>query len=102
MIKLISFFLVLFISNISIAATSTSGEIKRIYAQGERVNFRLKDNQSCNPNNKYYYFTLDSEVKKTWYSLILAAANTSKRVVVSIEDCPSAASIEVKYIYQDF
>lgn len=84
------------------AAFTISGEISRIYPSNSTVKFRLKNDNQCNPNSKYYYFDLDSEVKKAWFAMILAAANTSKPVRVSIHQCPTDADVEVRYVYQDF
>jgi len=85
----------------SYATTSATGEVSRIYPQSNKIYFQLK-NDPCNSNNKYYYFALDSESSKAWYSLILAAANTSKPIVVSLTECPSTVDVPVRYIYQNF
>lgn len=92
----------LLVSNASVATITVEREIKRIYANGERVNFRLKDDATCNPNNKYYYFRIDSEIKKLWFPLLLAAANTNKSVSVSIDECPTNDNVEINYLYQEF
>ena len=96
----------LFICNIAFAAETTHGEIRRIHpmshSSGELIQFNLKNDTSCNPNNRYYYFKLDSEAKKAWYSMILAADNTGKSISVSIESCPTSGGVPVRYIYQTF
>ena len=84
------------------AAVTKSGEVSRIYASGNTVHFRLKNDTSCNPNNKYYIFSLDTEVKKSWYALLLAAANTGKPISVSVTQCPTDNHEVIRYLYQDF
>ena len=83
-------------------AVTRTGEVERIFPIDGGIKFRLKGDEQCNPNGKYYYFNLDSEVKKAWYSLLLAAANTSKPVRVSIDACPTDSHVPVRYVYQDF
>ena len=85
----------------SYALETAVGEVARIYPSGNTVSFKLKKDQ-CNPNHKYYYFTLDSEVKKAWYALILAAANSAKPIRVSVAECPTDANVEIRYLLQDF
>ena len=92
----------LFTSTYSYAALTVIGEVSRIYPIDGGIKFRLKNDAECNPNDKYYYFNLDSEVKKAWYSLILAAANTQKPIRVSLHECPTDSHVEVRYVYQDF
>lgn len=83
------------------ANQTISGEISRIYPANNTVFFSLK-NDPCNPNNKYYFFPLERETSKAWYSLILAAANTSKPIAVSIHEFPTDSHEPVRYIYQNF
>lgn len=85
----------------SVAAQSAYGEIARIYANDNNIYFKLK-NDSCNPSSKYYFFSMTNENAEAWYSLILAAANTSKKIVVRVANCPIPANTRVVYIYQDF
>jgi hypothetical protein len=100
-VKLLLSMFILCFSLPSYGTKGTSGEISRIYPTNNKIFFRLK-NDTCNPNNRYYYFNLDSETSKAWYALILSAANTSKPISVSIHECPSAADVSVRYILQNF
>lgn len=101
--KLLVVALLMFSAN-TFAITNVSGKVARIYPQGDRVHFNLKGDQcGLGIDQHYYYFTLDTDVKKAWYSLILAAANTDKPILVSLPDCPAPGSqVEVRYLYQDF
>ncbi|MCX2781044.1 hypothetical protein [Microbulbifer thermotolerans] len=79
-----------------------TGKVTRIYGYEDTINFHLEGNTECNPNNQYYYFNLDSEGKKAWYSLLLAAANTSKPIHVKIPECPINDKVKIIYLYQNF
>lgn len=83
------------------AAQNASGEIARIYANDNNIYFKLK-NDSCNPSSKYYFFSMADENAEAWYSLMLAAANTSKKIIVRVGSCPTTTNARVVYIYQDF
>lgn len=84
-----------------LAAKTVKGEISRIYPNSNNVFFKIK-NDTCNPNDKYYYFSMENENAQAWYSLILAAANTSAPINVRISNCPTNLNAKVTYIYQDF
>jgi len=87
------------------AITDVSGKVARLYLNpdGNWVFFSLKNDQCGQPIGVYYQFQLDSEVKKGWFSMLLAAANTDKVINVSLPSCPTpSASVLVRYIYQDF
>lgn len=89
------------------ARTTVSGEIARIYPNGNHIHFRLK-NDNCVDSSEYYYFSLTdssgnpSEVAKAWYSLLLSAAVAGKKINVSVAECVGGTKIPVRYIYQDF
>jgi hypothetical protein len=59
---------------------------------------------TCNSSNAYYKFDLDTDLKKYWSSILLAAVNTGGKVSVRVEACSPTAteSTRVMYIYQDF
>ena len=97
--KITIFLIALFFTTLSEASTPV-GEISRIYPNDGRIYFKLK-NDSCNPNG-YYYFSMSSENGETWYSLILAAANTSKKIAVRVANCPVSGNAQIVYVYQDF
>lgn len=82
-------------------SVTVEGKISRIYPNSGNVFFKLKNDQ-CGNTGKYYYFTLDSDVEKAWYAMVLAAANTDKPVSVSLPACPVATNVQVRYIYQDY
>ncbi|WP_027671414.1 hypothetical protein [Rheinheimera baltica] len=91
----------LLLSTSVFANVTVQGEIERIFPNLGVVNFKLK-NDRCGNTGQYYYFPLTNEREKAWYSMILAAANTGKRVVVSVPQCPTNAYVQVRYIYQEF
>ena len=88
-------------------AAGTTGEVKRIYPNGDTVKFRIK-NDTCITGNQYYYFRMnDSDstgmyAAKNWYSMLLASAMASKSVSVSVASCPTEGNVEIKYLYQDY
>lgn len=98
---------ILMIFSLSSQADTVTGQVSRIYANGNHINFKLKGD-TCNDlsNNEYYKFTPDTEIKKYWSALLLAAANTGKPIRVQISACSTEGnpigSKEVGYIYQDF
>lgn len=103
--KLLALFLICISVN-TFAITNVSGKVARIYPAENKVYFNLIGDQ-CGQgiDNHYYYFVLDSEIKKAWFSIILAAANTGKPILVSLPNCPSPATgaqVEIRYLYQDF
>lgn len=84
-------------------AETVSGEIARIYPSVNKIYFKLKNDQCGKPISGYYSFELDSEYKKAWYAMLLAAANTGKPIRASIPGCPvNDETIAVNYIVQDF
>ena len=100
--KKVGLFVCLYLWGLTLAAAqSATGEVARIYANDNNIYFKLK-NDSCNPNSKYYYFSMTNENADAWYSLILAAANTSRKVTVRVGSCPSTTNAQIVYIYQDF
>lgn len=101
--KLLALILVCISVN-TFAITTVSGKVARIYpAAPNAVFFSLKNDQCGKGIDVYYVFILDSEIKKAWYSMILAAANTDKPISVSIPNCSAdGSSVEVRYIFQDF
>lgn len=103
--KLLALFLVCISVN-AFAIVNVSGKVARIYPADGRIFFNLVNDQcGLAIDNHYYFFELDSELKKAWYSLILTAANTGKPIVVSLPNCPSTTSgtqVEIRYVYQDF
>ena len=87
------------------AITEVSGKIARLYVNndGNWVFFSLKNDQCGQGIGVYYQFPLDSDARKAWFSMMLAAANTEKSINGAIPNCPSpTASVLVRYIYQDF
>lgn len=102
MIRAIVIFLALILSSATYAET-IEASVKRIYANGNSVLFRLYDD-ACISAGAYYKFDLDTDVKKYWSSILLAAANTGGKVSVRVEACSPTAteSTRVMYIYQDF
>ena len=101
--KILALFLICISVN-TFAITTVSGQVARIYpATPNAVFFSLKNDQCGKGIDVYYVFQLDSEIKKAWYSLILAAANTGKPIFVSIPNCSvDGSSVEVRYIFQDY
>ncbi|WP_444916251.1 hypothetical protein ACJJIX_16870 [Microbulbifer sp. VAAC004] len=82
-------------------AVTNVGLVDRIYPSGESVKFRLKED-SCNGSlNEYYEFTLDSEIKKAWFSILLSAAATGAEIAVRVEVCEGNRKL-IDYLYQDF
>lgn len=102
MIRTIVIFFTILFSTVSYAET-IKASVKRIYANGSSVSFRLYDD-TCISTGAYYKFDLDTDVKKYWSSILLAAANTGGKVSVRVEACSPTAteSTRVMYIYQDF
>jgi len=83
------------------AAISAEGTVEILYpANPSLVYFRLKGDV-CTVA-QYFKFSLTTEEGKAWYSLLLAAANTSKPVIVAATECPTGSAITVSYIYQKF
>ncbi len=87
----------------AMATDFTTGEVSRIYVSGDVVNFRLAGNV-CKGGNSYWQFSLTSnpETKKSWYTMLLAAANTKSDVTVGHQGCNTNVSQTVSYIYQDY
>lgn len=64
--------------------------------------FRLKAD-NCITGSAYYTIANDHPQYKVWSAILIAAAHTSKPVVVRIDACDgSATNKPVVYIYQDF
>ncbi|WP_226648738.1 hypothetical protein [Microbulbifer variabilis] len=99
--KAFIFLIVSFLSAGTFAATTNIGLVERIYPSGTSVKFRLK-NDPCNVNSKgeYYEFELDTDVKKAWFTILLAAANSGKEVSVRVEACEGGVKTVV-YIFMD-
>ncbi len=95
------------ISSISAYGLGSTGEVKRIYPNGDQINFRLK-NDTCITGSQYYFFKMNENdisgkyASKNWYSMLLASAMASKPVSVSVNECPAEGNVEIKYIYQDY
>lgn len=101
--KLAAVFLLAMLSSSAFAITDVRGKVARIYINEPNVYFSLKNDQCGNNIGTYYYFKLDTEAKRAWYTLILAAASTDKVIDVSLPLCPvGGAPVEVRYIFQDF
>lgn len=85
------------------AAINAQGTVEVLYPSSPSlVYFKLKGDVCT--ESQYFKISLNSEEGKAWYSLLLAAANTSKSVNVVAPECPTNAvgAITVSYIYQVF
>ncbi|ARU28133.1 hypothetical protein [Cellvibrio sp. PSBB006] len=101
--KSIAISIFLSLITLEVVAETVSGEIARIYPSVNKIHFKLKNDQCGKPISSYYTFELDSEYKKAWYAMLLAAANTGKPIRASIPGCPvNDEMIPVNYIVQDF
>ncbi len=100
--KKVLFVLLTLISSLVFADPFTvTGQVKRIYPTSpERVHFRI-DNDRCS-SSKYFYFDLNNETKKAWFSMLLAAATTGSEIKISISECPEKDHVAIRYMYQDF
>ncbi|RZF56010.1 hypothetical protein EXE30_04030 [Acinetobacter halotolerans] len=95
----------------SYAATNsgqtTIGVIERIYITGYSYNVRFVGEDNCakktGGSNEYYTFPITHPTAKSWYALLLVAAQTKKPVVIRAEtDCATDGNKVVSYMYQDF
>lgn len=88
-------------------AEVSSGQIKRIYPSGDRVYFRLK-NDNCLSGSQYYYFEMDDNSDKgkyaapNWYTMLIASAHANKTISVKVSSCPQQGHAQVIYLYQDY
>ncbi|MBO3658437.1 hypothetical protein J5N55_10140 [Acinetobacter haemolyticus] len=100
-------------SNISISHAATNsgqttiGVIERIYITGYSYNVRFVGEDNCakktGGSNEYYTFPITHPNAKSWYALLLVAAQTKKPVVIRAEtDCATDGNKVVSYMYQDF
>ncbi|WP_413110350.1 hypothetical protein [Thaumasiovibrio sp. DFM-14] len=98
-------FAILLVSFLSSAVQASTGEIKRIYPQGELVKFQPKDD-SCNAAYNYYYFDTSSTQGKSTYSLLLSSAVARQAVSVWFEGgeqpCDPNVDKRIMYIYADY
>lgn len=86
---------------------TVTGKISRLYPSSgtggdpDLVYFSISGN-SCK-SNTYWYFKLQGEASKAWFSMLVAATATKSSVNVSFNGaCNPAADQEIKYIFQDF
>lgn len=84
-----------------------TGTIERIYLNGDTYFFRLNGDDTCakktNGYNEYYTFKVSQPHSKSWYALILIAAQTRKPITVRVStDCKIDAQKEITYIFQDY
>ncbi len=84
------------------------GKVERIFSNGSNVNFRIKGD-GCkltgSQGNTYWKFDMTSqlETKRSWYKLLLTAANTNKDIKVAVPKyCIPSQSQYVLFVYQDF
>lgn len=88
---------------ISMQTEAEGYEVARIYPQGGKVFFRLKNDPCKNAAaNKYWYFDLNNEVAKAWFSMLLSAAATKTKVQLGYNSCDPDISQPITYVYQDF
>jgi hypothetical protein len=81
-------------------ALEVTGKIYRLYANGENLYVRLKDD-SCVTGNGYYRFVLDSDYKQYMSAILLAAANANKPVTIGLDACPLESKIaNASYLVQ--
>ncbi|EML4809019.1 hypothetical protein NRF55_003200 [Acinetobacter baumannii] len=109
---LISFFTTFFLlPTLAFPATNynqdVTGTIERIYLNGDIYFFRLNGNDTCakktNGYNEYYIFNVSQPHAKSWYALILTAAQNRKPITVRVKtDCKIDAQKEIMYIFQDY
>lgn len=95
----------------SYAATNsgqtTTGVIERIYLTGTSYYVRFSGDDTCakktNGYNEYYYFPANHIHAKSWYALLLIAAQTKNPVAIRTDtDCTTDGHKLVYYIYQDY
>ncbi|HEM8710313.1 hypothetical protein Q5X45_10830 [Acinetobacter baumannii] len=84
-----------------------TGTIERIYLNGDTYYFRLHGADTCakktNGYNEYYIFNTSQPHAKSWYALILTAAQNQKPITVRVKtDCKVDAQKEIMYIFQDY
>jgi len=83
------------------AAVGAKGTVEVLYPSHPGiVYFRLK-NDICTGSG-YFKFALNTEEGRAWYALLLAAANTSKPVIVPAPECPTVTDVDISYVYQVF
>lgn len=100
-IKTILVMLVFLTASNFVSADIITGKVKRIYPQGDLIYFRIVGD-ACK-TNKYWYFTLQSEVSKAWFSMLLAAATTQSEVLISYSgSCDASINQQIDYVVQDF
>lgn len=109
--------IIILLASVSVSAASVEGKVKRIYANGDLVNFRL-ENDACKPSvsgGKYWRFYLYSEnadgtpneeanaLSNAYYAMLLAAATSGKPIRVAFTaPCDPSNHEFVNYIYQQF
>lgn len=82
-------------------ALEVTGKIYRLYANGENLYVRLKDD-SCVTGNGYYRFVLNSDYKEYMSAVLLAAANADKAVTIGLDACPlESEHANALYLVQD-
>lgn len=96
------FIIILFIPK-AIYAAEAYGAVERIYPHNGKVYFRLKGDKCKNKSlYKYWYFELNSEESKLWFSMLLTASSTGKIVKIGVQSCKPDENQKITYIYQDF
>lgn len=87
---------------------TVSGNVSRLYPSSggsgnpDLVYFKISGD-ACKADSGYWYFALQSEASKAWFSMLLAAATTRSDVIVAFNGaCNQGVSQEVTYIYQNF
>ena len=99
--------LLVFLGGLSLNAVSANntGQVLRIFANGDIINFRLKLD-TCNnvDENEYYQINMvtQSPSAEIWATMLLAASVTGKEVVVVVNDCDVVGNKVINYMYQDF
>ena len=94
--------ILLMVLSFGVSATiKAGGTVEVLYPSNPGlVYFRLKDD-ICS-GSSYFKFSLTTEEGRAWFALLLAAANTSKPVIVAAPECPTTSDINIFYVYQSF